>query len=100
MNLNQWKHLFRSPKEFEDFVAKLSQNNGRLPLLVGDRYIGCLLSPAATKTMLYESMVRRIVESPELLKELEESLTFVKATTSVITAVRWISRVRAGRWHQ
>jgi hypothetical protein len=77
INLDRYKELFRDEAAFERFVALLAEDleHDFRPILVGDRMIGASLSAEGAKHILYDRMIRRLGERPELLGELTRRLS-------------------------
>ena len=76
INLDQYKDLFRDVPSYHKFVGHLAaslQGDFR-PIVADERMIGASLSAEATKDFLYDRMVKRLAQRPELLTELTERL--------------------------
>lgn len=76
INLDQHQHLFRDEAAYHQFTQILSASlqQDLRPIICEQRVIGATLSPGATKDYLYERMVRKIAERPELLAELTDRI--------------------------
>ncbi len=76
INLDQHKDLFRNEAAFLQFAQMFGEalTHDLRPIMCGERIIGSSLSPGATKDYLYDRMVRRIAERPELLAELTDRI--------------------------
>lgn len=76
INLDQQKGLFRDEGAFLQFTKWLGESlkHDLQPIMCGERVIGSSLSPGATKEYLYERMIRRMAERPELLAELTDRM--------------------------
>jgi len=74
--LDKHRNLFRDDESFGQFVQiltdRLSQDFS--PVLSEQRVLGAVLSPEATKEVLYERMIRRISDSPQVLDEIRDRI--------------------------
>ena len=74
--LDEYRNLFRDDSCFDHFVKSVSDRleQDLLPIILKERVLGAILSPEATKEMLYERMIRRISQSPEILDKLKDRI--------------------------
>ena len=76
INLDVHKDLFRDERAFEEFARVLfvSLQHDLRPIICNHRVIGAALSAEGTKEVLYDRMVKRIAQRPELLRELADRI--------------------------
>ena len=74
--LNEYRDLFRDGSSFEHFVTILTKSfaHDLSPVIYNEDVLGTVLSPGATKEVLYERMIRRLSHSPETLDEIRDRL--------------------------
>ena len=74
--LDECRPLFRDDARYEEFVTWLIVKLGHDFSLViaGQRVLGSVLSPGATKEVLYDRMIQRISESPSILDDIKDRL--------------------------
>lgn len=74
--LDECKSLFRDDAGYEEFVSWLINKLGHdfSPVIAGKNVLGSVLSPEATKEVLYDRMIQRISESPSILDEIKDRL--------------------------
>ena len=74
--LDEHRNLFKDQESFDQFLQILATNLGQDSSLVlsGGRVLGTVLSPEATKEILYERMIRGISKSPEVLDEIRDRI--------------------------
>ena len=76
INLDGYKALFRDENAFQEFARVLSSSlkQDLRPIICNHKVIGAALSAEGTKEVLYDRMVKRIAERPELLSELTDRI--------------------------
>lgn len=76
INLDGYKALFRDENAFQEFARVLgsSLRQDLRPIICNQKVIGAALSAEGTKEVLYDRMVKRIAERPELLAELADRI--------------------------
>jgi hypothetical protein len=74
--LDECRPLFRDDGRYEEFVAWLAKKLGKdfSPVLAGQKVLGSVLSPEATKEVLYDRMIQRISGSPSILDDIRDRL--------------------------
>ena len=74
--LDECKPLFKDNAGYEEFVAWLVGKLGQdfAPVIAGKNVLGSVLSPEATKEVLYDRMIQRISESPSILDDIKDRL--------------------------
>lgn len=74
--LDEHKNLFRDEESFDQFVKVLTNLLGQdfSPVIAEETVLGAVLSPEATKEVLYERMIRKISSSPEVLDEIRDRI--------------------------
>ena len=74
--LDEFKQLFRDEASYAEFAGcmKKASQHDLAAIFSGNELIGTFLSPQATKDVLYERMLKRIAEKPELLAEIASRL--------------------------
>ena len=76
INIDVHKDLFRDENAFEEFAQFLfsSLQHDLRPIICKQKVVGSALSAEGTKEVLYDRMVKRIAERPELLRELADRI--------------------------
>lgn len=76
INLDGYKTLFRDENAFQEFARVLGAGlrQDLRPIICNQQVIGAALSAEGTKDILYDRMVKRIAERPELLSELADRI--------------------------
>ena len=75
--LDDHRNLFRSDADFDQFVALFEgagESPAATPVWGKKRHLATLFWPADANTHLQDRMLRRIIESPEMLDELRDRL--------------------------
>ena len=75
--LDEYRSLFRDDGSFEQFVQAVTSRleHDLSPIISRERgVLGAILSPETTKEVLYERIIRRISESPEILDEIRDRI--------------------------
>jgi hypothetical protein len=74
INLDSFKGLFRNEDAFQEFARVLGSGLRQdfRPIICNQQVIGAALSAEGTKEFLYDRMIKRIAERPELLSELAD----------------------------
>ncbi|NQV27299.1 MAG: hypothetical protein HQ518_23375 [Rhodopirellula sp.] len=72
IQLENFKSLFKDDDAFTKFVELFGESiqYDLRPIICGQRVIGATLSADGTKDVLYDRMVKRMVDSPDILNEL------------------------------
>ena len=76
INLDSYKGLFRNEDTFQEFARVLGSGlrQDLRPIICNQQVIGAALSAEGTKEILYDRMIKRIAERPELLRELADRI--------------------------
>jgi hypothetical protein len=74
--LDDYRSLFRDDASFDRFVQAVSARleHDLSPVISKERVLGAILSPEATKEVLYERMIRRISDAPEILDQIRDRI--------------------------
>ncbi len=74
--LDECRPLFSDDARYEEFVTWLIVKLGHdfSPVIAGQKVLGSILSPEATKEVLYERMIQRISECPSILDDIKDRL--------------------------
>ncbi len=74
--LDECRPLFRDDARYDEFVTWLIEKLGHdfSPVIAGQNVLGSILSPEATKEVLYDRMIARISESPSILDDIKDRL--------------------------
>jgi len=74
--LDSYRNLFRDEIAYRQFVELFRKAVAKTatPVFADDELVGGVLSPEQTKDLVYDRILRRIAERPELLDELAERL--------------------------
>lgn len=74
--LDEHRALFKDDDCFSQFVQILATRLGQdfSPVISNQRVLGAVLSPEATKEVLYERMIQRLSNSPKVLDELKDRI--------------------------
>lgn len=76
INLDNYRHLFRDEEAFDEFaeILRSSMEQELRPIICHNRVIGSALSAGGTKDFLYDRMVKRMTQRPEILDELADRI--------------------------
>lgn len=74
--LDEHRALFKDDESFGQFIQILASRLGQdfSPVISNEKVLGAVLSPEATKEVLYERMIRRLSKSPKILDELRDRI--------------------------
>lgn len=74
--LEEHKNLFRDEQSYEQFVQLLASVLGQdMSLIMSrDQVLGAILSPEATKEVLYDRIIRKVSSSPSILEDLRDRI--------------------------
>lgn len=74
--LDECRSLFKDDTHYAEFVTWLTTKLGQdfSPVISDKKVLGSVLSPEATKEVLYNRMIQKISESPSILDDIKDRL--------------------------
>lgn len=74
--LDQHRGLFKDSASYEAFIQILTEGLGHdlSPIMSDQHVLGAVLSAEATKEMLYERVIKRLSQRPELFDEIKSRI--------------------------
>ena len=75
-SIEQFRKFFPDDQAFRSFVSEFEERfcSGLTAFFAGQKILGGILTPEATRELLYAQLRDKIVARPQLLSEIAESL--------------------------
>lgn len=77
MMLDEHKDLFKSEQAFEQFVERMNSSLADAPMLAvfsNKKLLFTVVSPDATKDVLYERILRQLSDDPSILDDIQHRI--------------------------
>jgi len=76
IKLDDYRDLFRDSESFSKFInAFRKASSGDLTMLMAsNEVVGSVMSPQATKDVIYDRMIQRMASKPGLLEEIADRI--------------------------